>query len=237
MIIDCICGLKKFKVDPNEIPSEGRQVKCGVCSQVWFYNPKNPTASTPITEDAQPQIEESNVAPTPEPEIPAVEETPTPPPQEEQIPQNVEEVISEAEQNDTMSRDDSEKDFVEETPVDQPIEEEPAPQEERASKPLKVFVDDEDEISKSDMDENLEKLQQDRKKNKKESKPKTGLGMRLRMMLYLLIILLFVLSVFSVPYKQHILMAFPSLSWYFDAVTPYYIMISKGLVKLISQFL
>jgi predicted Zn finger-like uncharacterized protein len=237
MIIDCICGLKKFIVDQNEIPSEGRQVKCGVCSQVWFYNPKNPTASTPITEDVQPKVEETNVVPTPEPEIPAVEENPIPQPQERQIPQNVEEVISQAEQDDTMSRDDLEKGFVEETPVDQPIEEEPAPQEQRTSKPLKIFADDEGEISKSDMDENLEKLQQERKKNKEEAKPKTGLGMRLRMMIYLLIILLFVLSIFSVPYKQHILMAFPGLGWYFDAVTPYYIIISKYLVKLISQFL
>ena len=39
MIIDCICGLKKFEVNADQIPTEGRQVKCGVCSKEWFYKP------------------------------------------------------------------------------------------------------------------------------------------------------------------------------------------------------
>ena len=39
MIIDCICGKKKFRVSEDQIPQEGRKVQCGSCSQVWFYTP------------------------------------------------------------------------------------------------------------------------------------------------------------------------------------------------------
>jgi len=41
MIIDCICGLKKFEVNSDQVPIEGRQVKCGVCSKEWFFKPNN----------------------------------------------------------------------------------------------------------------------------------------------------------------------------------------------------
>ena len=41
MLINCICGQKTFEVDNHEIPHEGRQVKCGVCSKEWFYNPED----------------------------------------------------------------------------------------------------------------------------------------------------------------------------------------------------
>lgn len=47
MIIDCICGLKKFEVSSDQIPSEGRQVKCGVCSKEWFYKPEGMVAEQP----------------------------------------------------------------------------------------------------------------------------------------------------------------------------------------------
>ena len=37
MIIECIkCG-KKFEVNSELIPSEGRTIQCGSCDEVWFY--------------------------------------------------------------------------------------------------------------------------------------------------------------------------------------------------------
>lgn len=39
MIIDCICGKKKFRVPDEQMPREGRKVQCAACSQVWFYQP------------------------------------------------------------------------------------------------------------------------------------------------------------------------------------------------------
>lgn len=55
MIIDCICGKKKFKVSEDQIPQEGRKVQCGSCSQVWFYTPP------PIQYADEDEIIEQNV--------------------------------------------------------------------------------------------------------------------------------------------------------------------------------
>ena len=37
MIVDCPCGKKKFNLDINLIPEDGRLLKCGSCSEVWHY--------------------------------------------------------------------------------------------------------------------------------------------------------------------------------------------------------
>ena len=38
MIIVCPCGRKKFEIDQNLIPKEGRLLQCGFCSEKWFFN-------------------------------------------------------------------------------------------------------------------------------------------------------------------------------------------------------
>ena len=47
MIIQCISCSKKFNLDDELLPPEGSKVRCGSCSEVWFYNPnkteQNPT--------------------------------------------------------------------------------------------------------------------------------------------------------------------------------------------------
>ena len=40
MIINCPNCKKKFKIDDNLIPLEGRDLQCGSCSQIWFYEKK-----------------------------------------------------------------------------------------------------------------------------------------------------------------------------------------------------
>ena len=37
MIITCPSGKKKFNIDINLIPSEGRHLQCGSCEHMWFY--------------------------------------------------------------------------------------------------------------------------------------------------------------------------------------------------------
>ena len=39
MIINCECGKKKFNIDSDLIPAEGRLLKCGSCSKIWHYRP------------------------------------------------------------------------------------------------------------------------------------------------------------------------------------------------------
>ena len=48
MIIECPCKKKKFNIDINLIPAEGRNLQCGSCDRVWFYKKENP-----ITKQAQ----------------------------------------------------------------------------------------------------------------------------------------------------------------------------------------
>ena len=38
MIIVCPCGEKKFEIDQNLIPKEGRLLQCGFCNEKWFFN-------------------------------------------------------------------------------------------------------------------------------------------------------------------------------------------------------
>jgi len=37
MIIDCINCNKKFNVNSELIPDEGRTIQCGSCNHIWFY--------------------------------------------------------------------------------------------------------------------------------------------------------------------------------------------------------
>ena len=41
MIITCPSCKKKFEIDAALIPSEGRNLKCGSCDQIWFYKKDN----------------------------------------------------------------------------------------------------------------------------------------------------------------------------------------------------
>ena len=37
MIITCPNCNKQFKINPSQIPLEGRDLKCGSCDHIWFY--------------------------------------------------------------------------------------------------------------------------------------------------------------------------------------------------------
>ena len=41
MIIECPCKKKKFNIDINLIPVEGRDLQCGSCDRIWFYKKEN----------------------------------------------------------------------------------------------------------------------------------------------------------------------------------------------------
>ena len=48
MIISCINCLKKFEVNSELIPTEGRTIQCGSCNHTWFFNKKNQEESLNI---------------------------------------------------------------------------------------------------------------------------------------------------------------------------------------------
>ena len=41
MIIICPCGKKKFVIEDNLIPENGRLLQCGSCDEKWFFNKSN----------------------------------------------------------------------------------------------------------------------------------------------------------------------------------------------------
>ncbi len=42
MIITCPSCKKRFNIDINLIPSEGRDLQCGSCEHIWFYKKEEP---------------------------------------------------------------------------------------------------------------------------------------------------------------------------------------------------
>ena len=48
MIITCPNCKKKFNIDPTLIPEDGRDLKCGLCNHVWFYEIED-VSSKPLT--------------------------------------------------------------------------------------------------------------------------------------------------------------------------------------------
>ena len=48
MIISCPACKKKFEIDANLIPKDGRNLKCGSCLNVWFYRFEKKTSDLEI---------------------------------------------------------------------------------------------------------------------------------------------------------------------------------------------
>ena len=46
MIIECPSCKKKFNIDINLIPAEGRNLQCGSCDHIWFYKKEDPIPET-----------------------------------------------------------------------------------------------------------------------------------------------------------------------------------------------
>tara|TARA_B100000963_G_scaffold351525_1_gene363216 strand:+ start:50 stop:511 length:462 start_codon:yes stop_codon:yes gene_type:complete len=53
MIISCPSCKKKFEIDENLIPIEGRNLKCGSCLNVWFYKFKKSTSALEINDNIE----------------------------------------------------------------------------------------------------------------------------------------------------------------------------------------
>lgn len=45
MIIECINCTKKFDVNSELIPTDGRTIQCGSCNHVWFFKINNQNKS------------------------------------------------------------------------------------------------------------------------------------------------------------------------------------------------
>ena len=58
MIISCPNCNKQFKIDNSLIPDEGRDLQCGSCNHVWFYNPRVKDIKKDIKQEVEINISE-----------------------------------------------------------------------------------------------------------------------------------------------------------------------------------
>ena len=62
MIIECVNCNKKFNVDSNLIPDEGREIKCGSCNHIWHFNKENFLENiTPSVNNIEEQVLENSI--------------------------------------------------------------------------------------------------------------------------------------------------------------------------------
>ena len=203
MIIECISCSKNFELKDYLLPPGGSKVRCGACSEVWFFHP----------EKALKENENSN--------------------QDMSFLSNTDSELEKEDQgiDDSISQEEINKNEVND---------------------FKIFGNDTTELpKKEEMDQNLNNLVLDRKKNqsflsklfkkkdriseaktffkkkdkkdeKKRIKDKNPSYLFRRLLIYLLFVLLVVLSIFLIPYRTQLEMAYPSLSTYFDFISPIY---------------
>ena len=228
MIINCICGKKKFRLSDELMPEEGSKVRCGSCSEVWFFHPlKGNTDEKYIENNVNDAVADSSN------EDIQSETAETPPDQS---------IIDQESNSDVIEKNDN---FLD---TDQ--------NEEKISN-FKIFTDSDDDLpSKDEMDKNLDQYKIDRDSNlnffqklfKKDRIKKAGEALekqklnqlqdeetdnqarRTRLLVYLLFLLLIVLTVMLVPLRDSVTKFLPFMSSVFDFLTPVYDHI-KGKLK------
>jgi len=229
MIIDCICGKKKFRLADDAMPAEGSKVRCGSCSEVWFYHPDQGNSSA-IDETLNYQNQETQI-----------EE-----PKNDTVSNDYEEPVSDTKEEPPIDDDEELLSTIDE---DEVAKEADKDSNEKTSG-FKIFTDEDDDLpSKEEMDKNLDNLKIERDKNlnffqklfkkdhmrdaakaiekKKEiayseEDEKVNVARRTRLLFYLLILLTIVFSIFIVPMREDIGMAFPFMKSYLDFLVPVY---------------
>ena len=224
MIIQCISCNKRFNLRDELLPSEGSKVRCGVCSEVWFYHPeKNIESSTSISFDSDEKgnnnIENNNI---------------------EKNIESIGDLENEVSMNKNLKQSDyDKKEFLKEN------------QKSKVSN-FKIFGLEEDNLSeKSSVDEDIDKsilvdedvdksiveeedlktsnieIPKDEKELDNLIKPEKNNSRTRRVLFYFLFILIIIFSVVLVEFRDHLEMAYPILSKYFDLVEPFYQMFLK----------
>ena len=230
MIINCICGKKKFKLADELMPSEGSKVRCGSCSEVWFYHPNQGNLEeTAETIDNKDYKEETKSATN-------YQQTSSSLPEEQSV-NSTEELLPDVEGEELLDKDLFKDDVIENDNSKKVSE-------------FKIFSDEEGDLpSKEEMDKNLDNLKIDRDKNlnffqrlfkkdrlrdardalnkkneneKYEEKSEVNVARRTRLLFYLLILLTIIFTVTLVPMREDISAVLPFMKNYLDFLIPVY---------------
>ena len=229
MIIDCICGKKKFRLADDAMPAEGSKVRCGSCSEVWFYHPDQGNSSA-IDETLNYQNQETQIEQ----------------PKTDIVSNDYEEQVSNTNEKPPIDDDEELLSTIDEDEVAKEAVKDAS----KKTSGFKIFTDEDNDLpSKEEMDKNLDNFKVERDKNlnffqklfkkdhirdaakaiekKKEAAYSeedevTDVARRTRLLFYLLILLTIVFSVFIVPMRDDIAMAFPFMKGYLDFLVPIY---------------
>ena len=233
MIINCICGKKKFKLADEMMPAEGSKVRCGSCSEVWFYHPNQ--GNTPQNQEIsniEENTEDNNLSDPTETNY----QEPIENISEEPSFNNSEELLPDIEGEELLDKD--------------LFKDENLESEEKPISKFKIFSDEEADLpSKEEMDKNLDqfKIERDKTLNffqklfkkdrmkdarkalkkkheeeKYEEKQQNNSGRRTRLLFYLLILLTLVFMIALVPIRQDVSSIFPFMKDFLEFLVPMY---------------
>ena len=245
MIIDCICGKKKFKLADGVMPQQGSKVRCGSCSEVWFYHPDQ--GNNPINQEDNVNEEQNSLIENENDigENKEIDDFAATTQSEVQETENVNQTSSLEDPEDLLST--PEDKLSEEEVVNENFDEIKKENPESISN-FKIFTDEDQNglPSKQEMDKNLDEYKIDRDKNlnffqklikkdrikeaqkslekeqQEQSEQKINDGRRARLLTYLLLLLLIVFSILIVPFRDQVGMAFPFMESYLEFLIPMY---------------
>ena len=227
MIINCICGKKKFRLSDELMPNEGSKVRCGSCSEVWFFHPNkgnieqdtndiNDTAVDNLSENAQSETVET-------------------PPDQTSIDQEINSDL--IEKNDNFLVEDQNEEKISNFKIFTDSEED-LPSKEEMDKNLDQYKIDRDSnlnffqklFKKDRIKSASESLEKQKLKQLSDDEDDNDQARRTRLLIYLLFLLSIVLSVMLVPLRDDVTIFLPFMSSVFDFLTPVYEHI-KGVLE------
>ena len=201
------------------MPSEGSKVRCGACSEVWFYHPD---------QGNQPQT----IVETPPQQDPIAEDDPVDQGLIEDNLPEVEEDIDELNIDQDNQQSQSTTGFKIFTDDDDGL-----PSKDEMDKNLDNLKMERDQnlgffgklFKKDHLKSAAKALEKKKLEEFDDDKNKVDVARRTRLLFYLLILLTIVFSIMIVPLKEDVVMAFPFMGSYLDFLAPIYEHVSRAI--------
>ena len=206
MIINCICGKKKFKLADELMPSEGSKVRCGACSEVWFYHPEQGNLNESVQSSDNLEYQDQKI----ETELDDSENSAIP---------------NETAEHPLTEKEEKISNFKIFTDEDSDL-----PSKEEMDKNLDNFKRDRDQnlnffqklLKKDRIQSAADALEKKELEQISDDEQEINQARRTRLLFYLLILLMIVFSIVIVPLKEDVAMAFPFMESYLDFLSPIY---------------
>ena len=206
MIINCICGKKKFKLADELMPSEGSKVRCGACSEVWFYHPEQGNLNESVQSSDNLEYQDQKI----ETELDDSENSAIP---------------NETAEHPLTEKEEKISNFKIFTDEDSDL-----PSKEEMDKNLDNFKRDRDQnlnffqklLKKDRIQSAADALEKKELEQISDDEQEINQARRTRLLFYLLVLLMLVFSIVIVPLKEDIAMAFPFMESYLDFLSPIY---------------